>query len=309
MDAENTSVPAPSESRIAADHHPKRGRRTSSGGGLEHEHYRHTSRFTVVGNDLAQHPELSGTAIGFGVYIQSLPPGAQVDIRTLAARFPEGRARIAAALRELEKHGFLRRTRERTPDGRIITRTISCNRPGHRPPKDDHGAASRPVRKREAPPPRPKALPPVPQPSYKGPGLLRQAIDVLAELRRRDSRLLLSESDTAHLAPGVAAWLERDVTPGAVRDALTADLPAEELRRPAAFLAHRLARRLPAPLPFRAPSPPPPVVHPMTHCDHCGRGVRSPEPVAYCRDCRPLLGTAPPPSAPPSASASGRSRP
>lgn len=74
---------------------------------------------------------LSGLAIGLAVSIQSLPTGARVHIKTLAARFPEGPTRIAGALRELETHGYLRRTRERTPGGRIVTRTISCNQPGH----------------------------------------------------------------------------------------------------------------------------------------------------------------------------------
>ncbi|MFJ4691044.1 hypothetical protein [Streptomyces sp. NPDC088766] len=45
----------------------------------------------------------------------------------------------------------------------------------------------------------------MPQPSDKGPGLLQQAIDVLAEPRRRDSRPLLSASGIAHPAAGVAA--------------------------------------------------------------------------------------------------------
>jgi hypothetical protein len=75
----------------------------------------------VIGNHLAQHPELSALAIGLAVYIQSLPAGARVDIKTLAARFPEGTTRIAAALRELEAHGYLRRTRERVGQGRIVT--------------------------------------------------------------------------------------------------------------------------------------------------------------------------------------------
>ncbi|MDQ0933480.1 hypothetical protein QFZ49_003420 [Streptomyces turgidiscabies] len=63
------------------------------------------------------------------------------------------------------------------------------------------------------PPPRTprKPLPAVPQPSYKGPGLLQAATDLLAGLRRHDPDLLLSACDTAHLAPGVAAW--RSVTP------------------------------------------------------------------------------------------------
>jgi len=35
--------------------------------------HRHTARFTVVGNHLAQHPDLSAVAIGLGVHILSLP--------------------------------------------------------------------------------------------------------------------------------------------------------------------------------------------------------------------------------------------
>ncbi|WP_317986008.1 helix-turn-helix domain-containing protein [Streptomyces sp. 5-10] len=87
------------------------------------------TQYTVIGNHLTQHRALSLTAIGLGAHIQSLPDGAQVDIRTLAAKFPEGRDRIAAALRELERHGYLERVRERTSEGRIVTRTFSYNAP------------------------------------------------------------------------------------------------------------------------------------------------------------------------------------
>ncbi len=99
--------------------HPE-GHRTA---GVVHDHVRHTENFTVIGNDLAQHPELSLLAIGLACYIQSVRPGTAVDIKTLAVRFPEGPTRIAAALRKLETHGYLRRSRERTATGRIITRT------------------------------------------------------------------------------------------------------------------------------------------------------------------------------------------
>ncbi|WP_406393338.1 helix-turn-helix domain-containing protein [Streptomyces sp. NBC_00882] len=83
-------------------------------GGLIHDNARHTERFTVIGNHLAQHPELSLVARGLALYLQSLPAGAPVDIKTLAARFPEGRDRIAAALRDLETHGYLRRYKDQT---------------------------------------------------------------------------------------------------------------------------------------------------------------------------------------------------
>ncbi|MFB7245433.1 helix-turn-helix domain-containing protein [Streptomyces populi] len=283
MDTENPSAPARPQSRIPGKNHPHR--RPHSG--VIHDNVRHTSNFTVVGNHLAQHPELSGLAMGLGLHIQSLPAGAPVDIKTLAARFPEGATRVAAALRELETHGYLRRTRERTPDGRITTRTVSCNRPGHRETADAP-AARRPPARHPAPAaarPRRKALPAVPRPASPSPALLRTAVDLLADLRREDPRLLLSATDAEHLAPGVAAWLERDLTPTAVRHALTSTLPDEPLHRPAALLAHRLTAQLPPPPPFRAPASSPAVRHPLQNCDNCDRAFRGPEP-GRCGDCR-----------------------
>jgi hypothetical protein len=285
MDTQNPSAPPRAQSRIPGKNHPDQNAHARPAGVI-HDNTRHTTRFTVIGNHLAQHPELSGLAIGLAVYIQSLPTGARVDIKTLAARFPEGPTRIAAALRELETHGYLRRTRERTPGGRIVTRTVSCNQPGHHGTGTAADTPSRPTR-RPAPAKRPprKLLPAVPQPAYPSPALLRTATDLLAGLRRHDPRLLLSATDAEHLAPGVAAWLERDLVPSAVQHALTADLPPEELRRPAALLAHRLAAQLPPPPPFRAPAPPPDVRHPLQNCEGCDHAFRSPTP-GRCRDCR-----------------------
>ncbi|MDG9687141.1 hypothetical protein QC334_31175 [Streptomyces sp. DH18] len=98
--------------------------------GVIHVAFPHASRFTIVGNHLAQHDGLSLAAIGIGVHIQSLPAGSQVGIKALAARFAEGETTIAAALRELETHGYLRRTRARLANGRVATRTVFCNQPG-----------------------------------------------------------------------------------------------------------------------------------------------------------------------------------
>ncbi|MFJ5271347.1 helix-turn-helix domain-containing protein [Streptomyces sp. NPDC088358] len=285
MDTQNPSAPPRAQSRIAGKNHHRGTRPHARPGGVIHDNTRHTTRFTVIGNHLAQHPELSGLAIGLAVYIQSLPTGARVDIKTLAARFPEGPTRIAAALRELETHGYLRRTRERTPGGRIVTRTISCNQPGHHGPAGDtpRNPAVRPAAPEKRPPR--KLLPAVPRPAYPSPTLLRTAADLLAGLRRHDPRLLLSTTDAEHLAPGVAAWLERDLTPNAVQRALTVDLPPEDLRRPAALLAHRLAAQLPPPPPFRVPTSPPAARHPLQNCEGCDRAFRSPAP-GRCRDCR-----------------------
>ncbi|MFC9505074.1 helix-turn-helix domain-containing protein [Streptomyces sp. NPDC057002] len=277
MDTQNPNVPAHAHTRVAANKHPNRRHPHT---GLVHDNIRHTTRFTVIGNHLAQHPELSLLAIGLGTHIQSLPVGARIDIKSLAARFPEGTTRISAALRELETHGYLRRERVRVPDGRIITRTTSCNQPGH-----SGTEAPRPAPRKRTRPPGSKPLPAVPQPACTAPALHQQATDLLTGLRREDPRLLLSACDTAHLAPGVAAWLERDVTPAAVRRALADDLPLEPLVRPVAFLAHRLTAKLPPLPPYRAPEPPQAVPRPLMNCDGCDRAFRGPAG-GRCSDCR-----------------------
>ncbi|MCT6778549.1 hypothetical protein LXH09_18125 [Streptomyces sp. CS7] len=97
--------------------------------GVVHINIRLTDGYTVISNRLSQHRGLSLLAIGLGTHIQSLPEGWRVGIKALAAIFPESEARIAAALRELEQHGFLRRTRERVGGGKLATRTESYNHP------------------------------------------------------------------------------------------------------------------------------------------------------------------------------------
>ncbi|MFE1512200.1 helix-turn-helix domain-containing protein [Streptomyces sp. NPDC058726] len=305
MGTQNPSAPPRAQARLTGNNHPNRAHRTTTGG-LQHDNSRHTARFTVIGNHLAQHRELSLLAIGLGTHLQSLPQGAPADIKSLTARFPEGATRIAAALRELECHGYLRRDRHRTPTGRIVSRTVSCNQPAARfHPEAPTPSRTPPVEAEPQPRPSPqpqepceertpqgprerKPLPAVPRPECHVPALFRAAADLLADLRRHHPRMLLSASDAAHLTPGVAAWLERDVTPAAVRGALTADLPPEGVRRPAAFLAHRLAAQLPPPAPYREPAAALPPVRPrlpMQNCDGCERGFHAPEP-GLCRDCR-----------------------
>ncbi|MFB7542671.1 helix-turn-helix domain-containing protein [Streptomyces zaomyceticus] len=282
MGSHDTSARSTASSRKGAENHPRSRTRVA---GVVHDNVRHTTRFTVVGNHLTQHASLSLLAIGLAVHIQSLPAGAPVDIKTLAARFPEGTARIAAGLRELEVHGYLRRTRERTGNGRVVTRTVSCNQPGRS--GGEEGPAepeSRPPARRAEP--RRRALPAVPQPAYPAPDVLATALDVLSGLRREDPRLHLSATDAEHLAPGVATWLERELTPAEVRRVLTFDLPGEPLRRPAALLAHRLNAQLPPLPPFRTPNETPAVRHPLQNCETCDHAYRAPEP-GTCGTCTP----------------------
>ncbi|MFF4270982.1 helix-turn-helix domain-containing protein [Streptomyces sp. NPDC001536] len=251
MTDKQPSAPAPAKTR-------------HSHSGVIHVNEPHTENFTVVGNHLAQHPDLSLMAIGLAVHIQSLPAGASIGIKTLAGKFPEGEIRIAAALRELEEHGYLTRARERLQSGQVRTRTTSYNKP------------------RSAAPPIPELTAPRASEPKKTP-----AADLLTRLRAYDSRLLLSERDVRRLVPDVSVWLERGVPATVVEQALTSGLPQDPIKRPAAFLARRLTTLLPAPLPI-APPPPPRALRPdpLQTCDGCERAFRAPQP-GRCRDCRP----------------------
>ncbi|MGQ4714900.1 hypothetical protein ACUN22_14560 [Streptomyces anulatus] len=97
--------------------------------GVVHINIRLTDGYSIISNRLSQHRDMSLLAIGLGTHIQSLPAGRRIGVKALAAIFPESEARIAAALRELEHHGFLRRIRERVQGGRVATRTESYNHP------------------------------------------------------------------------------------------------------------------------------------------------------------------------------------
>ncbi|MFJ5224381.1 helix-turn-helix domain-containing protein [Streptomyces sp. NPDC088400] len=227
----------------------------------------------------------------------------------LAAQCPEGEVAIAAALRELETHGYLVRTRERIPGGRWVTRTVSYDMPLAVMPTSTptvptptvHGPTPRPEPVRTAPaspesapePERapesapavvtPPPPPPLPEPDHPDLTRHRTAAELLAGLRRHEPRLILSARDVDRLAPAVSAWLERGVEPGAVELALTALLPPEGVRHPAALLGHRLTELLPPPLPAVRAAP---RVDPLQNCDRCDRAFRAPEP-GNCRACRP----------------------
>ncbi|MGW0612824.1 hypothetical protein [Streptomyces sp. NPDC002788] len=67
---------------------------------------------------------------------------------------------------------------------------------------------------------------------------------------------------------------------------LTAGLPHDPIKHPAALLSHRLTTLLPPPLP-EAPPRPAPALHPdpLQTCDGCERSFRAALP-GRCRECR-----------------------
>lgn len=97
--------------------------------GVRHANVRLTGRFTIVSNDLIQHPEMSVVARMLGIFIQSLPSGTPIGIKDLVKRLSIGETLIAKGLRELVLFGYLERSLESLPGGRIVTRTVSYNHP------------------------------------------------------------------------------------------------------------------------------------------------------------------------------------
>ncbi|WP_330338523.1 helix-turn-helix domain-containing protein [Streptomyces sp. NBC_00557] len=297
-------------------------RRSTTPSGVIHVRTYQSGQYVVVGNHLAQHRELSLTAIGLATHILSVPEGTPVDIRSLAERFPEGRDRIASALRELEAHGYLRRVREHTESGRLVTRTYAHHTPvaapaplrvaGHPAPTRRTGdrrlsaGTNLPAAPEEddqptqpdAPEPAPApVVAPKPAATPEAHGRPRdpchdKAVTLLAGLRRTDDRLILSRRDVDRLAPAVTAWFDSGATAAVIHHALTADLPAV-LKSPARLLGYRLEALLPVPLPAR-PAPRPDTGaeagagrrrDPLQNCDGCDRAFRAPHP-GRCRDCR-----------------------
>ncbi|MFD7627420.1 hypothetical protein ACFV7Q_15515 [Streptomyces sp. NPDC059851] len=245
--------------------------------GVIHVRHRHTDRFTVVGNHLAQHRSLSAAAIGLGVYIQSLPDGASVTVKTLTLRFREGEITIRRALNELEAAGYVERRRVALGGGRFATRTLAYDKPGCAPVREPAPTVPQPAGAVPA-----EAAAPREAPAVTGP-----AAELLAGLRLVDPRLVLAARDVQRLVPAVEAWSARSVTPEQITRTLTANLPPAPvpIHHPARFLEHRLAALLPPPLP--AAPPPRPRPAPLITCDGCERAFRSHDPDARCSDCGP----------------------
>lgn len=114
-------------------------------------------QFTQIANDLFRDPRLSLKAKGLFGLISTHRDGWRMSVADLARRTCDGEAAVKSGLRELEKHGFLTRERERHSDGTLgATAYLITDLPAAKssrsqplsgfPPVDDPTSAHRPAK-------------------------------------------------------------------------------------------------------------------------------------------------------------------
>lgn len=248
-----------------------------------------TRHFTVLGNEVVRDGRLSFCARGLLAHLLSQPDGKREDIRKLTERTPEGRERVASAMRELERFGYLKRTKQRTAEGRIYTEVDVFDAPEGSfpqvaPDADFPGsgdAASgpdggHPVNDRGEQPTLP--VPPVEdgEPGREGDGdeETDASAALLVRVGRSEPKLSIGQIEALRLAPLVTEWRRRGASDLHVIGALTAGLPSGGVYHPVRFLESRLRSKMPAERRL-APS--------GLECDECGVPVPVP---GRCRSCR-----------------------
>ncbi|WP_370381467.1 helix-turn-helix domain-containing protein [Catenulispora sp. GAS73] len=249
--------------------------------------------FTSLGNEVLRDSRLSFCARGILAYLLSQPDGKRDDIRTLAERTPEGRERVASAMRELEKLGYLTRTKKRTPDGHIYTEVEVFDRPegasSQREPNAGFPASGalavspdgdHPVKERVEEPTR---LASASGGSDNGPDKacddeMRTSAQLLARMARAEPRLTLGWVDALRLAPLVTEWRRRGASELHIVGSLTSGLPRAGVHHPARFVETRLVAKMPL---ERCAAPLRP------ECEGCGVPVPSAGLCGSCREDQP----------------------
>jgi hypothetical protein len=252
--------------------------------------------FTTLGNEVLRDSRLSFCARGILAYLLSQPDGKRDDIRTLTERTPEGRERVAAALRELEKLGYLTRTKKRTSEGHIYTEVevfdgpggpSSQLGPGAGNPGSGGSAASpdgdHPLKEQGEEPTHPALRPEGAEHGRQADydEETRASAELLARVARTEPRLALGRIDALRLAPLVTEWRRRGASELHVVGSLTSGLPMVGVYHPARFIETRLVAKMPeerckAPVRFE--------------CDWCGVPVYGAGLCRSCRDPRPETG-------------------
>ncbi|MGW0563746.1 hypothetical protein ACWDZ4_24835 [Streptomyces sp. NPDC003016] len=203
-------------------------------------------------------------------YVDRLPDGADMSVKTLAKVLPYGQCALRTALNRLQNAGHLRRGSEHvvgSGSARWVTRTWFS-----RTARDDAWwtAFTRGDVPADAPP-RPTRS---------------RAHILLAALGRTAPAMSLSAADCAELAPLVGEWFARGATEQDVLLALTSGLPVP-VHHAASLARTRLTAKLP---PEGAPLPPPPAPRPalrVLECATCGvPGPPEALPGGECGPCR-----------------------
>lgn len=216
-----------------------------------------TRYFTTLGNEVLRDNRLSFCARGVLGHLLSLPDGQRADIRTLAERTPEGRERVASALRELEKFGYLKRSITRSPDGQIYTEvdvfdSLDSSSPQVAPKAGVPGSGAadsgpdvdHPVKQRDEKPTHPVES----VANAEGSGAERtsadtkKSVDVLRRVSRSEPKLSLGWAEAVQLAPLVTEWRRRGASDLHIISSLTAGLPRNGVYHPLRFSRRGSAR-------------------------------------------------------------------
>ncbi|WP_328902405.1 MarR family transcriptional regulator [Streptomyces sp. NBC_00441] len=231
--------------------------------------------------DFASLPERERYIAG---YVDRLPEGAAMDIKSLAKDLPlYGQMAIGSALRALAVAGHLRRVRRRA-DGEGTCRWVTYTYWSRTAHDNEWWTAAL-----SGTAPEPVAAPTPPAPAQRE--TPSEAYRALAGLGRRDPRLTLSAADCAALEPLAAAWFARGAGAEHLTSALTAGLP-EPVTHPLGLVRRRLTDKMPP----HVPDAPRAANGLRVECVECGR----PGPTAALRDglCRPCRGAHAQPSTP-----------
>ncbi|WP_343286246.1 hypothetical protein [Streptomyces sp. AM 4-1-1] len=231
------------------------GKRTASGEGPRTE------------RDFAGLPQREGAVAG---YIDRLPEGADISVKTLAKVLPYGQCALRTALNHLQRAGHLRRGREHllgSGGSRWVTRTFFS-----RTARDDDWWAAFTRGDVPTEPQRPARS---------------RAFVLLAALGRTAPALSVSAAECAALEPLVTTWFERGFDERRLTHVLTDGLPAP-VHHAAALLRNRLTAKMPPePVPATTAVAAPPRPLRMLECGLC-RAPGGPDALTdgVCGQCR-----------------------
>ena len=212
-------------------------------------------------------PHLPPREAAIAAYVDRLPDGTDISVKTLAKHLPYGQCALRTALNRLQAAGHLRRGREHVRGegtARWITRTWFS-----RTARDDTWWAA--FTRGDVP----EAEPDGPRHPTRS-----RAFILLAALGRTAPALSLSYADCVALEPRVTPWFERGATEPEILRALTSGLPTP-VHSPAALVRSRLTSKLPPESPVR------PRALRVLECSRCGApGSAKALPGGTCGPCR-----------------------